>query len=146
MNQHEPWNAIKEINRVLSEGGRFVGSVAFLKEFHKSYFHMSYWGVTKLLEYGGFEVERIYGGQSVFNRLIGGLFPLGPKKISETLYLTFDRIIMSLRSFIWSTKHKTSAYKKLRRFDNRFEFSFREYNRLVYAPTVLFNARKIKNV
>jgi ubiquinone/menaquinone biosynthesis C-methylase UbiE/uncharacterized protein YbaR (Trm112 family) len=139
---HEPWTAIKEINRVLKPGGYFVGSVAFLKEFHHSYFHMSYWGVVKLMEYGGFEVEVIYGGQDIFSRLVHNILPLGPSKLSKAIYRNISYAIMFLRKSFWSFKTKKKYYEKLTKFDKEFKFSFEEYEKIMFAPTVLFRAKK----
>jgi SAM-dependent methyltransferase len=143
---HEPWTAIKEINRVLKMGGKFVGSVAFLKEFHHSYFHMSYMGVKKLLEYGGFEVEIIYGGQNIFSRLVHNIIPLGPSKVSKKIYDKLNALIMFLRKKFWQTKTGIKYDKPIDRFDSEYYFSFEEYEKIMFAPTVLFRARKIKNL
>lgn len=142
---HEPWVAIKEINRVINHDGRFVGSVAFLKEYHASYFHMSFLGVIKLLEYGGFEVTDVYGGQSVFSRLIHNILPLGPKAISEGIYNLLDKGVMSTRSFLWSIKHKKKSTSKLDGYVPNIPISFKEYDRIKFAPTVLFSAKKVKS-
>jgi ubiquinone/menaquinone biosynthesis C-methylase UbiE/uncharacterized protein YbaR (Trm112 family) len=139
---HEPWTAIKEINRVLKPGGYFVGSVAFLKEFHHSYFHMSYWGVAKLMEYGGFEVEVIYGGQDIFSRLVHNILPLGPSKFSKAIYENISKAIMFSRKSFWSFKTKQKYKEKLTKFDKNFKFSFEDYEKIMFAPTVLFRAKK----
>jgi len=143
---HEPWTAIKEINRVLKINGKFVGSVAFLKEFHHSYFHMSHMGVKKLLEYGGFEVEVLYGGQNIFSRLVHNIIPLGPEKISKSIYDSVSQLIMYLRKKFWQTKTGISYKKPIDRFDSEYSFSFEGYERITFAPTVLFRAKKIKNL
>jgi ubiquinone/menaquinone biosynthesis C-methylase UbiE len=141
---HEPWTAINEINRVLKPEGQFVGSVAFLKEFHSSYFHMSYWGVAKLLEYGGFEVEVIYGGQDIFGRLVSSIVPIGPSKFTKSVYSLFSKIIMYARKSFWSIKNGIPYNKPINRFDKQFDFSFEGYEKIMFAPAVLFRAKKIK--
>lgn len=141
----QPWVAIKEINRVISPGCRFVGSVVFLKEYHASYFHMSFLGVIQLLKYGGFEVTNIYGGQSVFSRLIHNILPLGPKSISEGVYNMLDKAVMSTRSLLWSIKHQKKSTAKLDGYVPDIPISFKEYDRIKFAPTVLFSAQKVKN-
>lgn len=143
---HEPWTAIKEINRVLENGGTFVGSVAFLKQFHHSYFHMSYWGVKKLIEYGGFELEVIYGGQNIFSRLVSMILPLGPSKFSKSVYDILNNSLMYFRKKYWSIKRKTPYTEKMDKFDKNVKFSFEEYDKIIYAPTVLFRARKVRDV
>jgi ubiquinone/menaquinone biosynthesis C-methylase UbiE len=141
---HEPWTAIKEINRVLKPGGKFVGSVAFLKEFHSSYFHMTYWGVAKLLDYGGLEVEVIYGGQDIFGRLVSSILPIGPSKFTKSVYSLFSNMVMFARKSFWSMKSGIKYNKPIKRFDDRFDFSFEEYEKIMFAPTVLFRAKKVK--
>jgi len=143
---HEPWNAIMEINRVLCIGGRFVGSVAFLKEFHNSYFHMSHWGVIKLLKFGGFEIERIYGGQNIFSRLIHNVFPIGPTSISKFIYNLISGTFMLIRKVLWSTKKGEKYNTPLDKFDKLYKFSFEEFDRIKFAPTVLFSATKVRDV
>jgi len=143
---HEPWNAILEINRVLCIGGRFVGSVAFLKEFHNSYFHMSHWGVIKLLKFGGFEIETIYGGQNIFSRLIHNVFPIGPPNISKFIYNLISGTFMLIRKVLWSTKKGERYYTPLYKFDKLYKFSFEEFDKIKFAPTVLFSATKVRDV
>ena len=58
----QPWVAMNEIHRVLKNGGRIFGSVAFLEGFHDSYFHFTHYGVRSILEYAGFEVEALGPG------------------------------------------------------------------------------------
>lgn len=48
---HHPYLAVAEIHRVLSPGGRFVGSVAFQEPYHsRSYFHHSHLATRAVLE------------------------------------------------------------------------------------------------
>jgi SAM-dependent methyltransferase len=142
---HTPWIAIKEINRVLCKNGRFVGSVAFLKEFHSSYFHMSHWGVRQLLEYGGFEIEKLYGGQNIFSRLVHNILPLGPSGISKWLYDRINNLIMFSRKTFWSVKKRKSA-KEISTAWDIHPFSFEELEKITFAPTVLFSAKKVRIV
>jgi ubiquinone/menaquinone biosynthesis C-methylase UbiE/uncharacterized protein YbaR (Trm112 family) len=140
----EPWTAINEINRVLKKNGRFLGSVAFLKEFHSSYFHMSHWGVIKLLEFGGFNISHLYGGQNVYSRLIHNIFPIGFGKISTFIYNFINTIIMRSRLFYWSIKNFKNPNIKLSKFDTKYKFSFKEYDKIKFSPTILFDGKKIK--
>jgi hypothetical protein len=103
---------------------------------------MSYWGVVKLMEYGGFEVEVIYGGQDIFSRLVHNILPLGPSKLSKAIYRNISYAIMFLRKSFWSFKTKKKYYEKLTKFDKEFKFSFEEYEKIMFAPTVLFRAKK----
>lgn len=139
----EPWVAIKEINRVLKDGGRFVGSVAFLKEYHASYFHMSFLGVIQLMKYGGFEVTRVYGGQSIYSRLVHNVLPLGSKKMSEAIYNALDWLVMTIRKNLWAMKHKKKYTQQLEGYIPGLTTTFEEFDRLKFAPTVLFSAKKL---
>lgn len=46
---HNPFVAIREIERVLKPGGVFVGTVSQGEPFHASYFHHTAWGVISLV-------------------------------------------------------------------------------------------------
>ncbi len=139
----EPWTAIKEINRVIKKDGRFLGSVAFLKEFHSSYFHMSHWGVIKLLEFGGFKILNLYGGQNVYSRLIHNIFPIGFSKMSSSIYNFINVIIMRARLYFWSIKNLKNPNIILTKFDPKYKFSFKEYDKIKFSPTILFEGKKI---
>jgi SAM-dependent methyltransferase len=47
---HSPFLAIREIERVLSPNGLFVGTVSQGEPFHESYFHHTAWGLVSLVE------------------------------------------------------------------------------------------------
>lgn len=141
----QPWVAIREINRVLKDGGHFVGSVAFLKQFHSSYFHMTHWGVKELIEYGGFELKTVYGGQNIFSRLIYGILPLGPKLLSEAIYNSLSWSVSAIRKSIWSIKHRKSSSTIMTKYFKDVPMSFADYDQLVFSPTVLFRTKKIKS-
>lgn len=46
---HNPFVAISEIERVLTDGGIYIGSVSQGEPFHESYFHHTAWGFLSLL-------------------------------------------------------------------------------------------------
>jgi ubiquinone/menaquinone biosynthesis C-methylase UbiE len=136
-----PWVAITEVARVLKPDGQLIGSVAFLKEFHGSYFHMTHWGVIALLEHGGLWCEQVYGGQNIFGRLIGSLFKFRSGKVTETVLNGVGGALFQCRNVLWSVLNRTSYNRPLSRFDDR-RMSFKDYQTLKYAPTVVFKARK----
>ncbi|MDD1444207.1 class I SAM-dependent methyltransferase [Dolichospermum sp. ST_sed3] len=47
---HNPYIAIREIERVLKPGGIFVGTVSQGEPFHDSYFHHTPWGLISVIE------------------------------------------------------------------------------------------------
>lgn len=140
---HSPWVVIQEINRVLKPGGRLVGSVAFMKSFHSSYFHMSHWGVYSLLKWGGFEIHTIYGGQNFVPWTTGKYLPkkiLGTKKIPEFFYNLIYKIPLNLKLLVWKLKGRD--INELKNYDRHFKLSFKNFNQIMTAATVLFAADK----
>lgn len=137
-----PFIALKEISRVLKPGGYLIGSVAFLKQFHASYFHMTHLGVIELLSQNDLNIEKIYGGQNVFPRLIGHIIVLGKIYISESIFQVIGNFVFKLRKTLWSLKKGKSSSKKDYTQINGINISFAEYDKMVYAPTIIFKARK----
>lgn len=138
-----PWRAAREIGRVLRPGGAFVGSVAFLKPYHSSYFHMTHDGVAALLEEeAGLELEKARGKQSLTYTLYGGLFPVGPKGLRRRLLGAVDRLIRRLRCWYWSATRGPSWSEPTDRFGTREPMSFEDFDDLRYAPAVVFRATK----
>jgi SAM-dependent methyltransferase len=139
-----PWIAVREIARVLRPGGRFVGSVAFLKSFHRSYFHMTHWGVSVLLEQAGFIIDHIYGGQNIYSRLLGEFFPLGPKGISYHVYELLNKVAMGIKRGYRRLKHGEDYYtSETNKYDPKFQFSLDEFEALKFGPSVIFSATKM---
>ncbi|MCB9252300.1 MAG: class I SAM-dependent methyltransferase [Flavobacteriales bacterium] len=141
---HSPWIVIKEINRVLKPGGRLVGSVAFMKSFHSSYFHMSHWGVHSLLTSHGFEIDKIYGGQNFVPWTTGVYLPkkiLYTKKIPLFFYNLMYKIPLNLKLWVWKLKGRNIHEPK--NYDRFFKLSFKNFNQIMTAATVLFSSRKI---
>lgn len=142
---HSPWIAIREINRVLKPGGRLVGSVAFMKSFHSSYFHMSHWGVHSLLTSHDFEINKIYGGQNFVPWTIGQYFPkkvLFTKKIPTFFYDMVYKAAINFRLFVWKIKGRDINEPK--NYEKYFKLSFKNYNQIMTAATVLFSSVNTK--
>ncbi len=139
---HAPWIAASEISRVLKPGGWFGGSVAFLKPFHQSYFHMSYKGVEQLLAAYGLEMDKPAGAQSLSYTFCGTLMPLGSRRISRAVYGAFDQVLNAVRARLWSLRTGIAPDAPTERFDPQFQFSFKEYEKIRFAPAVVFRAQK----
>lgn len=139
---HSPWLGVSEIARVVRPGGYFVGSVAFLKAFHHSYFHMSHMGVMHLLDSNGFAVDKIAGAQSLFYSLYGSLVPLGPRRFRRVVFGWVDQLLMSFRATLWSRRNRISAHQPIERWDLGFPIDYKTYDRLRVAPAVVFQSRK----
>lgn len=139
---HSPWIAVGEIARVLRPGGWFVGSVAFLKPYHKSYFHMTHMGVMRLLDEAGLRTDRVAGAQSLAYTLYGGMVPLGSRPVRRALLGAFDRALHGVRAGAWTLRRRISADQRTDRFRVGLPLSFREYDHLVRAPAIVFRAQK----
>jgi len=140
---HSPWIAIQHIARILRPGGWFVGSVAFLKPYHQSYFHMSHLGVINLLGSHGLKVDKLAGAQSLSYSLYGSLTPLGPRSVSRAVYGTWDRIIHSVRARLWSFKTRLDPAEPTNRFGAGIPLGFAAFDKLRFAPAVVFRAQKV---
>jgi SAM-dependent methyltransferase len=72
---YNPFQAAREIHRVLKKGGALVGSSAFLEPFHaESYFHMSHRGLTEVFTRAGFRNVQVYPGWSFLESLNGNFW------------------------------------------------------------------------
>jgi SAM-dependent methyltransferase len=137
-----PWLAVQEMNRVLLPGGWCLGSVAFLKPFHASYYHMTHEGVCELMSQAGLQVDTLYGAQSVSYSVLGSILPFGRRSWRRVLLGSLDRILFGLRSFAWSQTRRMNANTSLDRFGSTIPMSFKQIDRLRFAPAVVFRAGK----
>jgi SAM-dependent methyltransferase len=139
---HSPWIAIREIARVLRPGGWFVGSVAFWKPFHTSYFHMTHLGVRQLCESAGLRVERVGGAQGPIFALVDGLTPIGNRAFRLAILAPIDRAVASLRARIWAWRNAEDPDEPRARFGQHPALGYRAFDALRFAPAVVFAARK----
>lgn len=139
---HSPWIAVDEIGRVLRPGGWFIGSVAFLKAYHKSYFHMTHWGVRELLKRAGLEPDCFAGAQSLSYTLYGSLIPLGSRGFRRKVFGAADRVLGAVRMAAFALTRRRSPTEPSDRYDAGVPISARDFDRLRFAPAVVFRARK----
>jgi SAM-dependent methyltransferase len=139
---HSPWVAAEEIARVLRPGGWFVGSVAFLKPYHHSYFHMSHQGVRQLLGAAGLRVDRLEAAQSITYSLYGGYIPFLSRPVKRALLGAVDRMIAGARARAWAWTRRADPDEPTDRYDEGLPMSFRQLDELRRAPAVVFRARK----
>jgi SAM-dependent methyltransferase len=139
---HSPWVVVQEVFRVTKKGGFFVGSVAFLKPFHNSYFHITHLGMTSLLENSGFKVKRVSGRQNVFYNIFGSILPLGTHKMTKYIYKLIGFIVFEIRALVWFLKTNISTSKKTYRFNTASPMSYRKYYKMKFAPSIIFKSKK----
>lgn len=140
---HAPWVAAGEIERILRPGGWFVGSVAFLKPYHGSYFHMSHLGLDALLRHAGLEPDHYHAAQSLTYTFYGWLLPFLGLRARRAVLGTVDGILAALRRWAWRLSRRDDPDRRYEgRWHGRLPFSFREFDPLRFAPAVVFRARK----
>ncbi len=137
-----PWVVAAEVARALRPGGWFIGSVAFLKHYHKSYFHMTHDGIARLLSDAGLQTDRLFGAESLAFGLVSPLIPDFALRPARKLLGTLDRIILGARSLVWSLIRRQDPDELSTRYHQDLPLSFRTFDKLRYAPTVVFRARK----
>lgn len=139
---HSPWVAVEEMARILRPGGWLIGSVAFLKPYHGSYFHITHDGMTRLLRGAGLRVDVLRGAQSLTYTLYGGLLPLGPIGWRRKAGASVDRLLRWLRRRYWAATRHANPDEPGDRFGAAIPLSFRTFDALRFAPAVVFRARK----
>lgn len=139
---HSPWIAVQEISRILKPGGWFVGSVAFLKPYHNSYFHMTHKGAQQLLSISGLVIDKIMGAQSITYTIYGTMLPLGKRSVSRFVYGTVDAIINYIRTKLWVWRTGLKPDQPTERFNAGFPFSFKDFQRIRFAPSIVFRVWK----
>jgi ubiquinone/menaquinone biosynthesis C-methylase UbiE len=106
---HNPFVAIREIERVLKPGGIYVGTVSQGEPFHSSFFHHTAWGFLSLVSsVSTLQVKRLWSSGDTLRSLsrMGGY----PKAIKELLKMV-DWVHRKLpwlapRKMKWSHKRK----------------------------------------
>jgi SAM-dependent methyltransferase len=104
-----PFVAIREIERVLSPGGIFIGTVSQGEPFHASYFHHTVWGLLSLAESSSaMRVSRLWCGPTTLRSLATmGRYPK-PIKVVLNLIDQVDTLApwLAPRRQAWPHKDK----------------------------------------
>ena len=99
---YDPFRAVAEVARVLAPGGVFVGSVAFLEQFHDhSYFHMTHLGLREVLERAGFVGIEIHPGSSFLESLGQSFWPWNLAPPVRALSRAVNRARFRLGMGLW---------------------------------------------
>jgi SAM-dependent methyltransferase len=83
-----PEMMIREAFRVLTPGGVFIGSAAYLESYSRTYHHFTHLGLNALLQQEGFAVEAIAPNPrwtAPISLLGNGLFPYMPRPLAVAL-------------------------------------------------------------
>ena len=106
---HSPFLAIREIERVLSPGGLFVGTVSQGEPFQVSYFHHTTWGLVSLSESTNtLQLSRLWCGPGTLRSLATmGRYP----RVIKMLLAAVDQIDawapwLAPRRQAWSQRDK----------------------------------------
>ncbi|HKA88071.1 MAG TPA: class I SAM-dependent methyltransferase [Haliangiales bacterium] len=128
---YDPFRAVAEVARVLAPGGDFVGSVAFLEQFHaQSYFHMTHLGLREVLERAGLTGIEIYPGWSFLEALGQNFWPWNLVRPVRALSRVVNRARFRAGMGLW---HVTYALR-LRRLPKE--------HALMYSASLIFRARR----
>jgi SAM-dependent methyltransferase len=106
---HNPFIAIREIERVLNPGGIFIGTVSQGEPFHASYFHHTAWGVICLIESTAYlHLQRLWDSGDTLGSLARmGRYPCLIKAILMLLEKIHDHLpFLAPRRMRWSPKEK----------------------------------------
>ena len=106
---HQPFIAMKEIDRVLKNGGIYIGTVSQGEPFHASYFHHTSWGFLSLICHSStITVERLWASMDTLRSLSSmGRYP----RIIRSLIRAIDVVHQNLpflapRRMGWTKKEK----------------------------------------
>lgn len=106
---HNPFVAIREIERVLKPGGIFVGTVSQGEPFHNSYFHHTAWGVISLVTSAeSMSIRRLWDSGDTLDSLARmGRYPKVIKSMLKFIAVIHEKApFLAPRRMKWSKEEK----------------------------------------
>jgi len=106
---HNPFVAIREIERVLKLGGIYVGTVSQGEPFHESYFHHTAWGFMSLVESTTvLRVRRLWSSMDTLAALARmGRYPRAVRRLIQAVHVAHEHLpFLAPRKMRWSPKDK----------------------------------------
>jgi SAM-dependent methyltransferase len=121
-----PFVAIREAYRVLKPHGKLIGTVAFLEPSHgTSFYHHSHLGAYNLLQFGGFNVEKLAPSKTwsgLKAQASMGMFFRMPRSLAQLIVLPVE----ALHKLWWHggslITRKPLENVRVRHFTGSFEF------------------------
>ncbi len=134
-----------EVNRVLKSHSLFIGNVAFMEPFHKSYFNMSHWGIEYILCNSYFTDIKVQPGFNIFEVLSKYIFMENTR--FKKLYAPIIKLPM--HTFIFFVKHFFIWFRLIKygKKSTKYQEVFDYYNikfPYIMSGSVYFYARKRK--
>lgn len=126
---HQPFIAMQEIDRVLKNGGIYLGTVSQGEPFHASYFHHTSWGFLSLISHSStIRVERLWASMDTLRSLSRmGRYPMVIQALVRIIDLLHEKLpFLAPRKMALSDKEK-------------------EIDALYRAGSVCFTCRKVSD-